>query len=373
MIYFDNAATTGKKPLCVINAINYALKNLSANPGRSGHNLSQKAAFKIYNARKNIAEYFDATGPECVCFTSNCTSAINFVLKGILKTDDHVIISDLEHNAVLRPIHKMGINCDIANVSFIDDYETVESFKKLIKNNTKMIFCTAASNVTGKVLPLEKIGKLCKENGILFGVDAAQLAGILPISMKTYNIDYLCIAPHKGFYSPMGLGVLIAEKPIDTTIIEGGTGTNSLDYNQPDSYPEMLESGTLNLPAIIAADAGLNFVKSKAEIIYNHEIKLMQLLYNFLAKKNNIKLYTPYPTKNMYAPVLSFNVLGKTSEDISTILNKCNVAVRSGIHCAPLAHKKIGTTEIGTVRVSPSIFNTDSEIFSLINILKKIK
>jgi len=372
MIYFDNAATSGRKPPCVINAVNYALKNLSANAGRSGHQLSQNAALKVYNTRKNIADFFDAQGPECVCFTANCTAAINFVLKGILKEGDHIIVSDLEHNAVMRPLHKMGLNYDVATVSFSNDDDTVNEFQKLIKSNTKMIFCTAASNVTGKILPLEKIGEICRKNGILFGVDAAQLAGILPISMKKYNIDFLCIAPHKGFYSPMGLGILIAQKPIKSSIIEGGTGTDSLDLNQPDTMPEMLESGTLNLPAIVGADAGIDFVKSKGESVYTHELMLTQKLYRMLSLNKKIKLYTPYPQKYMFAPVLSFNVGDKSSEEISSLLDKYGIAVRGGLHCAPFAHKKIGTTDIGTVRFSPSAFNKEEEIYNLINIIKKI-
>ena len=336
------------------------------------HKLSQNAAFKVYNARKKFAEFFDAQGPECVCFTSNCTTAINFVLKGTLQEGDHIIVSDLEHNAVMRPLHKTGINYDVANVSFYNDEDTLNEFQKHIKSNTKMIFCTAASNVTGKILPLKKIGEICKSHGILFGVDAAQLAGILPISMKEYNIDFLCIAPHKGFYSPMGLGILIAQNSIKTSIIEGGTGTDSLDFNQPDTMPEMFESGTLNLPAIVGAGAGVDFIKSKGESIYIHELKLTQMLYRMLLLNKKVKLYTPYPQKYMFAPVLSFNFADKSSEEISSLLDKCGIAVRGGLHCAPLAHKKIGTTNVGTVRFSPSVFNNENEIYKLINIIKKI-
>ncbi len=372
MIYFDNAATTGKKPFSVINAMNCSMKHLSANPGRSGHKLSQDAAFAIYNTRKKFADFFNASGPENICFTANCTTAINYVLKGVLSKNDHVVVSDLEHNAVMRPLYKMGVNFDVAEVSLFNDEETLDNFKSLIKPNTRMIFCTAASNVIGKILPLQKIGALCKEKNILFGVDAAQLAGIIPIDMQKFNIDYLCIAPHKGFYSPMGVGVLIAQKPIKTTVIEGGTGTDSLDFAQPDTMPEMLESGTLNLPAIVATGEGVDFVVSKGESIYLHELKLTQILFKELRKIKKVELYSPFPQKYSFAPVLSFNIKNKSSEDVSIKLNKNGIAVRGGLHCAPQAHKKIGTTDIGTVRFSPSIFNLESEVYKFINIIKKI-
>lgn len=372
MIYFDNAATTGKKPISVIDAVNNALYKFSANPGRSGHKCSQDAAYLIYNTRNNIANYFDANGAECVAFTANCTHSINFVLKGCLKSDDHIIVSDMEHNAVMRPLIKCGADYSVAEVSFDDDNLTVNNFKKLIKKNTKMIFCTAASNVTGKILPLEKIGQLCKENDLLFGVDGAQLAGVLPIKMKEMNIDYLCIAPHKGLYAPMGLGILISNKSIKETIIEGGTGTNSVDYIQPVELPERLESGTVNLPAISGTNAGLEFVKKYEKSIYNHEMQLATYFYNWLDKLDNVNLYTPYPKKISFAPVISFNIKGYTSEQVSEMFNKYGFALRGGLHCAPSAHNKIGTTDIGTVRFSPSFFNNINEVKKIVNIIKKL-
>ena len=188
MIYFDNAATSGQKPQSVINSMNYALKNLSANPGRSGHKSSQDAAYFVYNARKTVSEYFGSDGPETVVFTQNCTASINFVLKGVLNFNDHIVVSDLEHNAVMRPLQKMGIEYSMASVSLENDDETYNNFVKAIRPNTKMIFCTAASNVVGKTLPLKKIGDFCKRQGILFGVDAAQGAGLIPLNMKNMNI-----------------------------------------------------------------------------------------------------------------------------------------------------------------------------------------
>ena len=238
MIYFDNAATTGHKPKSVINAVNYALTNLSANPGRSGHSISQNAATAVYSARQKLSDFFGSTGVETVVFTYNCTQSINFVLKGVLENGDHIVVSDLEHNAVMRPLEKMRVSYTQAIVSLEDDDITVENFKNSVKENTKMIFCTAVSNVLGKILPLKKIGQFCNEKGIIFAVDAAQGAGVIPINMKEMHIDFLCIAAHKGLYCPMGLGVLIARKSIEKTIIEGGTGTESLKFSQPEYLPE---------------------------------------------------------------------------------------------------------------------------------------
>ncbi len=372
MIYFDNAATSGRKPMSVINAVNYALRNLSANPGRSGHRLSQSAAMSVYKAREELADFFGAGGAENVVFTANCTHSINFVLKGVITPGDHIIVSDLEHNAVMRPLNSMKASYSMSEVSLTDDDKTVKNFENEIRKNTKMIFCTAASNVLGKALPLKEIGELCKKHNILFGVDAAQGAGVLPINMQKMNIDFLCLAPHKGLYAPMGIGVLIARKPINSTVIEGGTGTESINFKQPDIMPEMLESGTVNLPSIIACSHGLMFVKERFNCILEHEMKLIFMLYNELSKLENIVLYNN-PHTGIYAPVLSFNIKDIQSDAAAKYLSDKGFALRAGLHCAPSAHKKIGTLDIGTVRFSPSMFNTYSEVDSLIKTIKKFK
>ena len=291
MIYFDNAATTGKKPQNVIKATLTALSEYSANPGRSGHTLSVKTADAIYRIREKAANFFGATGAEKVVFTLNCTHAINCVIKGVLKKGDHVIVSTFEHNAVMRPLKKIGNPYSEAKVSLFDDEETVEEFKRLIKPNTRMIICTGASNVFGKLLPIEKIGKLCAERGILFAVDAAQIAGVIPVNMQKMHIDFLCAAPHKGLYAPMGTGILIAEKYIENTVLEGGTGTNSAQLTQPEYLPERLESGTLNVPGILGIGAGIDFVNSIGlEKIYNYEMNLIRRLYDKALYAEAVKL-----------------------------------------------------------------------------------
>lgn len=374
MIYFDNGATSGKKPEIVLRSINNCLKNYNANPGRSGHNLSVMAAEKVFETRKKIADFFGAKEPENVIFTANCTHSLNYVIKGILSRNDHVVVSELEHNAVMRPLHKTVSRYDMATVSFLDDKETVENFKNLINKNTKMIICTAASNVCGKMLPLKEIGRLCKDNNILFTVDAAQGAGIMPINMEEMGIDFLCIAPHKGLFSPMGIGILIAAREIPQTIIEGGTGSDSLNLNQPQIMPEMLESGTVNLPGIFGVSAGIDFIKKVGKNnIYSHEMSLIQYIYKNLSKMENVILYTPFPQLHRYAPVLSFNIMGLTSDETASLLNKRGIYTRAGLHCAPFAHKKLGTQDTGTVRVSLGYYNTRNEAEYFIKTVRNLQ
>lgn len=370
MINFDNAATTGRKPESVINAVKRAMYDYSANPGRGGHNLSVKAAQAVYDTREKIAEYFGASGAENVIFTANCTTAINYVIKGFLKPGDHIIISDLEHNAVIRPLEKIGISKSIAEVSLFDDKKTVENFENKIRENTKMIFCTAASNVCGKMLPIKALGALCKKQGITFGVDAAQMAGVLPINMREMNIDFLCIAPHKGLYAPMGIGILIAQKDIGDTLIEGGTGTFSQSPYQPKELPERYESGTINVPAIMGVSAGVDFVKNNSNGAYLREMRQIGNLYNELKNMQHITLYTPYMSEYQYMPVLSINVGGVQSEKVADYLNSNGIAVRAGLHCAPVAHRKLKTINTGTVRIAPSYFTTSMEIKYLLETLK---
>ena len=374
MIYFDNAATTGKKPTEVIRAVDGALRELSANPGRSGHNASLKTADAVYSVREKTAEFFGASGAENVVFTLNCTHSINCVIKGVLKKGEHAVTSSLEHNSVMRPLIKEEIPFDTAYVSLADDSLTLREFERKIRPNTRLVICTGASNVLGKTLPIAEIGALCRERGVLFAVDAAQIAGVMPINMRQMNIDYLCVAPHKGLYAPMGIGVLICEKPIENTIIEGGTGTNSAELVQPEGLPERLESGTVNVPEIMGLSAGIDYVKGVGiKKIYSHEMKLIRYLYKELSKNDRVQLYTPEPKDGDYAPVLSFNVHGKTSAEVSQYLNGKGIAVRGGLHCAPLAHRQIGTLDIGAVRVSVAAFNTPAEITSLIKAIKQIR
>ncbi len=377
MIYLDNAATTGTKPQSVRAAVAAALKELSANPGRGGYETSRKCAEAVYNCRKKVSDFFGASDPSAVVFTANCTQALNFVLKGVLQPGDHIIISSFEHNAVTRPtaaLAERGVSFDVAEIVPGDDGAAVRAFRRLIKYNTKLIVCTHASNVTGDVLPIKEIGDMCRENGILFAVDAAQTAGILPINMAYDNIDYLCIAPHKGLYAPMGTGILIALRPIPFTIIEGGTGSASADQRQPSDPPERFESGTVNVPGIVGISAGIDFINSRGmSKIYNHEMQLARRFYKGLIDMGGTSTYSAYPKNGKHVPTVSFNLRGMPSEKAAAELGKHGVAVRAGLHCAPFAHKRIGTLDSGTVRVCFSAFNSENDVDAALRYLKMVK
>lgn len=377
MIYLDNAATTYPKPITVQNAVSYALKNYGANPGRAGHSMSIAAAEEIYRCRMAAADFFKASGPECVAFTLNCTHAMNYVLKGLLKPGDHVVTSCVEHNAVMRPLQALtanGVTFTPALVYPGDNDATVNSFRRALQENTVLIVCTHASNVWGIRLPIERIAALGHEYGVPIAIDCAQTAGVIPIDIAYAGFDYLCIAGHKGLYAPMGTGMLITPNGSDLkTIIEGGTGTNSISMEQPLTMPDRMESGTQNMPGIAGMRAGIEFVKTRGiDTIYKHEMTLAQYVYRRLSKIKGVKLYTPEPVAPYFVPVISFNVGDIQSEVIAQKLSKHGIAVRAGLHCAPSAHECMGTLEQGAVRVCPSVFNNMSEMNSFITTLTKI-
>ncbi len=372
MVYLDNSATTGFKPRSVKLAVNEALTYFNVNPGRSGYDASIKCADMIFSVREKLKEFFKADAPENVVFTPGCTFSLNYIIKGILKKEDHCIVSDMEHNAVMRPLYKTGCSFDTAEIDLFDSLKTVNNFERLIRPETKLIICTAASNVFGTMPPIDKIGEVCKKHNILFAVDAAQAAGVYPINMERENIDFLCIAGHKGLYAPAGIGVLIARGRIPETTIEGGTGTFSEMIEQPEIMPEMFESGTLNIPGIMGLGAGIDFVKKIGiEKIYGHEMKLIKKVNRELSDNEKVILYAePSGTVN-YCPVLSFNITGKLSGETEEILNANNIAVRSGLHCAPFAHRKMNTLDIGTVRISPCAFTKENDIDYFLNVIQK--
>lgn len=378
MIYFDNSATTYPKPVIVNNAVALSMKKFGANPGRSGHQLSRISSGEVQRTRELAREMFGARSPENVAFTLNCTQALNMVIKGLLKPGDHVVTSCLEHNAVMRPLNKLektiGISYTVAKVYPEDNDKTVDSFRNAINSETKLIICTHASNVLGIKLPVERIAALAHIYKLPILVDGAQSAGLLPINVQKTGIDFLCLAGHKGLYGPMGTGMLITDKhEMLDTIIEGGTGTDSMKLCHPKIMPQKFESGTPNIPGICGLRAGMEFVKSKGiNNIFNHELKLMQYLYDNLKQIPYVKLYMPRPSKDYFVPLISFNVKDYISDKVGKFLDKNEIEVRTGLHCAPSAHEFIGTLETGTIRVSPSAFNTKQEIDKLINAIRKI-
>ncbi len=379
MIYLDNSATTYPKPLSVYNAVLNSIKNYGANPGRSGHTMSRKSGEELDKCRKSIAKMFGVKNPSNVAITLNCTQALNMVIKGLLKPGAHVVTSCIEHNAVMRPLNKLEkdgiITYTTAEVYPGDNEKTLDSFRKAINSKTALIVCTHASNVWGIKLPVNRISALGKIYDIPVLIDGAQSGGLVPIDMEFLGADFLCLAGHKGLYGPMGTGILIANsaEKLDT-IIEGGTGTDSMTLCQPKQMPQKFESGTPNMSGICGLRAGVEFVNSKGiENIAAHESKLILYLYDKLKSINGVKLYMPRPDPEFFVPLLSFNIEGYISDEVGKILDRNGIEVRTGLQCAPSAHEFGGTSEIGVVRVSPSAFNSKSEIDKLIDVVRTIK
>ncbi len=368
MIYLDNAATSFPKPPAVGREVARCIQQYCGNPGRGSHALSLAAAEKIYECREEIAALFSAPQPENVIFTPNATLAINMAIKGLARDGDHILISDMEHNAVLRPVHKLAHEGRIT-------YDTFPTFPlspdrtparicaailERIKPNTRLLVCAHASNICAASLPLDAIGALCRRYGITFVIDASQSAGHLPIDMERMQIDVLCASGHKGLFGPQGTGFLLLGDGVRLdTLIEGGSGYNSRDPFMPDDAPERYEAGTLSTPAIAGLCEGVREVRRRGvEAIHAHECALVDQLAARLSAMERITLYAPHHR----GAVLLFNADGISSDTIAHHLNTRGFCVRSGLHCAPLAHTTLGTPDSGAVRVSPSLFNTPAHI-----------
>ncbi|HAB01249.1 MAG TPA: aminotransferase class V-fold PLP-dependent enzyme [Ruminococcaceae bacterium] len=378
MIYFDNAATTYPKPAAVYQGCNEALLRYGANPGRSGHTMSFETAEMIFSAREKAAHFFHAPDVENVIFTLNCTMSINLVLKGLLKSGDHVIISDLEHNSVARPVETLKrrgvIDYSVAHVVEGNRERTLQNFRSAIRPNTVLIACTHASNVFGIRLPITELGRLCSARKLLLMVDAAQSAGVVPIDVQRDHIDFLCVASHKGLYAPMGTGLLITDKADRlNTVFEGGTGSGSLELSQPEVLPDKLESGTVNVVGIAGILYGIETVeKVGIDNIAAHEFQVVRRIYRNLRENRRVKLYTACPNENTHVPVLSLNVEGMDSNETVQKLSDLGFALRGGLHCAPLAHISKGTEKIGTARLCPSMFTTLREADALCRAIKNL-
>jgi cysteine desulfurase family protein len=369
MVNFDNAATTFPKPESVYRAADEAQRRYGGNPGRSGHSLSVAASEKIYETREAAAEMFGAF-PENVAFTLNCTYALNIAIKGILGCKSRAVISDLEHNAVARPVYarcgarRMGI-VHIAD----NDGDTLKSLERKLTPETKAVVMTLGSNITGQITPFRKIGKLCARQKIPFIADGAQAAGILPISLKDDYINFLCLPGHKGLYGPAGIGLIISDGKYNlNTFIEGGTGSSSLELIQPAYMPDKLESGTVNTSGIIALGAGIEYVKRRGTFdIFAYENALCESFIKGLSANPKVKIYRKKGTA--YLPIVLFNIGDGDSAEISGKLSDNGFCLRGGLHCAGIAHKTLGTAKTGAVRFSPGAFNTEKEVDELIKVI----
>ncbi len=379
MIYLDNAATTFPKPPSVRREIDRCLREYCGNPGRSAHTLSLAAAEAVYDCRVAAAEFFGVSSPERIAFTYNTTYALNMVIKGTLRRGDHVLISDMEHNAVYRPIWALASFGEITYDVYPTYPETEEAdtaailagIAERLRPNTRMIIASHVSNLCAAKLPLGEIGAFCRSHNLLFVVDAAQSAGIEDIDCTEMQIDALCAPGHKGLYGPQGSGLIALgnDRPM-ATLLEGGNGINSLEGSMPDFAPERYEAGTLSTPCIVGLCEGIRFIRTRGTAaIRETEHRLYRRLREMLANTNGITLYAP----ERIGSTLLFNLDGIPSAHAAALLDREGICLRPGFHCSPLGHRTLGTGEDGALRVGFSVFNQMREVEFLYHALKRIQ
>lgn len=376
MIYLDNGATSFPKPVQVTEAMMEAITDYCANPGRAGHFMAARTAHEIFKTRLALSGFFGIKDGSRIIFTKNCTEALNLGFKGVLNRGDHVVTTSMEHNSVLRPLAELEkrdventvVRCDKRGLLDPSDIE------KALRYDTRMIAVTAASNVTGTKMPLEQIGRLAAERGILFMVDGAQGAGHMNIDVDRQNIDLLAVPGHKGLLGPEGTGFLYVREGVEIRpLISGGTGSKSMDRKQPEDIPEGYEAGTVNGPGIIGLGAAVRFIKKVGvKAIEEHERKLTERLQRGIERIENTELYGPKDT-HMKTAVVAMNIKGLTSEKTASLLNdKYGIAVRAGFHCSGSAHETIGTEDRGCVRLCPGFYTGEREIDETIRAIKEI-
>lgn len=376
VIYLDNAATSWPKPSPVHEAVLTAIRDHGGNPGRSGHRMSVSAGRLIQETRELIAGLFNIADPKRVIFTLNTTEALNLALKGYLKPGEHVITTSLEHNSILRPLEvlrKSGVQVTRIPVS-LEDGIAVKDIIEAIRDNTKLIAITHASNVTGTVNPLEAIGKVAADYKIQLLVDAAQTAGVFPIDVRKMRIDMLAFAGHKSLLGPQGVGGLYINEGIELRPLkEGGTGSQSESVIQPNVMPDRYESGTPNTPGIAGLAAGIKYIISEGiPKIHSYEEKLVKHLQEGLIKIPGVSIYGPQAVTNK-APVVSFNIKGLDPLEVAAILDQSfNIACRSGLHCAPEVCRALGALRGGTLRFSLGYFNTEQDLDLCIEAVSQI-
>ncbi len=378
-VYLDNAATTRFKPDSVIEEMTNFLKNLNCSPGRGGYECAMESGRKVMNTRFAINDFFNGSDVENVIFTKNITESLNYLIKGLLTKGDHVITTTLEHNAVLRPLNQLE-DKDLIEVSYVkcsqDGLLDPQDIEKEIKNNSKLIILNHASNVTGTILPALEVGKIAKKHGLFYALDTAQTAGLLDIDFKKINLDFLGFTGHKGLLGPQGIGgMILSNRLVDEmeSLITGGTGSLSESVKQPDFLPDKFESGTLNTPGIIGLKAGIEYINNK-EInkLYQHEIELFKSFLSGLNELDNIEVYGSQEIDKK-VPTVSLSVKGYDLGDLGfKLAEKYGIMVRSGLHCAPLAHKTIGTYPEGTLRFSLGINTSEDDIDYTLDVLAKL-
>ncbi len=374
MIYLDNAATTLIKPKEVYDAVLCAMKT-SANAGRGGHIASMNAADVLLNCREIAAKYFGAKSAENVVFTLNATHALNIAIRGIMKNGGHCVISGYEHNSVVRPLSFMagcGVTYSVARAPLFEPDAMVDAIYSEIRRDTKAVIVTHVSNVFGYILPIAKIDELCASKNIPLIIDASQSAGCIDVKLSNLTAArFLCMPGHKGLYGPQGTGMLICRDGREIEpLMQGGTGSQSQETESPDFMPDRHEAGTQNMHGIAGLYEGIKFACKEKEL-YRRERKLLEYAAEKILKIQGSSVYYD-GGRGLQSGVLSFNLRGISSEEVAYYLSEHDIAVRAGLHCAPIAHETVGDM-YGTVRISFSAFNTKDEIDSLISALLLIK
>ncbi|MFC1951749.1 aminotransferase class V-fold PLP-dependent enzyme [Chloroflexota bacterium] len=377
MIYLDNAATSWPKPESVYQAMDEFLRYKGGNPGHGSHSMAVAAKETVEETRLLLARLINAPDKDRVIFTLNCTDSLNIGLKGLLRPGDHVITSCIEHNSVVRPLRKLekkGVK--VTRLALRSDSGVVspQDMEDALTRETKLVVITHASNVTGVIQPIEEYGAITRQYNLIFMVDAAQTMGKYPLDVQANHIDLLASSGHKGLFGPPGTGVLYTGERVDLdSLREGGTGSHSEQEEQPTDLPYKLECGTVNCVGIAGLGAGLKYIFEKGmENILAHEQSLADQLFDGLP---SIPRVTDYNVKDRpkRAPIVSFNLAGSMPGVIGAILDQSfDIKVRTGLHCAPAAHKTFGTFPLGTIRLSPGYFNTTEEINFTLEAIAKI-
>lgn len=378
MIYLDNAATSFPKPQGVVGEVARCVRLYGGNPGRGSHRLSMRAAEKIYECREALARLLGNPNPENVVFTLNATAAINLAVKGLLRQGDHVLLSDLEHNAVFRPIHRLAANGTVTYDVFPSlalspnrspDRICAEIEARILPN-TRMLICAHASNICPVTMPLAEIGALCARRGILFVVDAAQSAGRLPIDQTAMKIDALCVPGHKGLFGVQGCGALLLREGLTcSTLVEGGSGMHSLEPFMPEEPPERYEAGTLPTPAIASLCEGVRFLEGVGlDAISEVEDRTADLIRERLLSLRGVTVATP----SARGPIVLFHSDASPADRIASELDRRGICVRAGFHCAALAHKTLATPTDGAVRISTSFFSSPRHPDALWHAMREI-
>ena len=375
MIYFDNAATTMRKPDRVVQAVTEAMCSLG-NSGRGVHSGALNASRIIYDTRAALAQLFGAESPERIAFTANSTQALNTAIKGVLNPGDHVITTALEHNSVLRPLYEMedvGVQLTILPADSMGNirYEDVE---KEIRPNTKAIVTTHGSNLTGNLLDISRIGEMASRHGLIYIVDASQTAGVFDIDVQKQHIDILCFTGHKGLLGPQGTGGIYVREGVEIRpLLSGGSGVQTYLRSHPPQMPTALEAGTLNGQGIAGLGAAVGYIQETGlDTIRQKEQELMWSFYTQVREIPGITVYGDFRSRNR-CPIVSLNVRDYDSGEVSDALSEhYGIATRPGAHCAPLMHKALGTVEQGAVRFSFSHYNTNEEINIAVSALREL-